>query len=174
MLFYDDPLLGFVNKMFDDYSVCNYYNNLLGEMLKLKSDDVYEQKRISLAICFVRIISDKFYMSRKAVESYFSKNHKGLGNCVCMVESIKQNVKLFRALYRELWMNERKPFGFEVIDNRLGGMEARLDSFENTLQRYLAGVIQTIPELEAEAVHEITFKDLQFYNKIATKCFSIW
>ena len=46
-------------------------------------------------------------------------------------------------------IKERKPFGFEVQDLRIGAVMLRLKHCQKTLKEYLAGKIDAIPELEA-------------------------
>ena len=47
-------------------------------------------------------------------------------------------------------MTEKKPFGFEVQDIRLGGVIQRLKHCKKTIEKYLAGEIDKIDELEQE------------------------
>ena len=59
-------------------------------------------------------------------------------------------VERFHHCLRTQWMAENKPFGFEVQDQRLGGLLLRLKSVKQRLMDYLSGQVETIPELEAE------------------------
>ena len=52
--------------------------------------------------------------------------------------------------HREMWMNTYKPFGWEVIDRRYGGLLARLETVSERLKDFLGGKIEAIPELEAK------------------------
>ena len=53
-----------------------------------------------------------------------------------------------RSEHRKLWHQTYKPFGWEVLDIRYGGMLSRLDTVIWRLEEYLAGNIAEIPELE--------------------------
>ena len=48
------------------------------------------------------------------------------------------------------WDIENKPFGFDVIDGRLGFLANRLETAYLKLNQYLAGKVKSIPELEVE------------------------
>ena len=55
----------------------------------------------------------------------------------------------FYEVYREQWLAENKPFGFEVQDLRLGGLCKRIRHCGERLQAYLDGALDRIEELEA-------------------------
>ena len=64
------------------------------------------------------------------------------------VTSIK--LKRFKEQFRLQWNIENKPFGFDVIDGRLGFIASRLETAHIRLDEYLAGKVKSIPELEIE------------------------
>jgi hypothetical protein len=49
--------------------------------------------------------------------------------------------------HRAMWMNTYKPFGWEVIEHRYGGLLARFDTLKDRLTAYLNGTLDEIPEL---------------------------
>ncbi len=59
----------------------------------------------------------------------------------------------FHRIFRIYWMQDKKSYGFEVQDARLGGMMLRLEECARTLRAYCKGEIDHIAELEEEAHH---------------------
>lgn len=59
-------------------------------------------------------------------------------------------VEKFHRCLQAQWMAENKPHGFEVQDQRLGGLLLRLKSVARRLNDYLAGQVNAIPELEED------------------------
>lgn len=57
-------------------------------------------------------------------------------------------LKVLREEFYKQWMTENKPFGYEVVDMRFGGLQARLDTAMLRIGQYLNGEICNIPELE--------------------------
>ncbi|MCL2342668.1 MAG: beta-N-acetylhexosaminidase [Firmicutes bacterium] len=57
-------------------------------------------------------------------------------------------VETFRDRMETQWMEENKPFGFEVQDIRLGGLIQRLKTAAKRLREYLCGDLSCIPELD--------------------------
>lgn len=50
--------------------------------------------------------------------------------------------------HKALWMADYKPFGWEVLDHRYGGTEARIRSARERLSAYLSGAVSALEELE--------------------------
>lgn len=65
------------------------------------------------------------------------------------IETVRALVEEFRQVFRAQWMRESKSFGFDVMDIRIGGVLAQLDTARYLLREYLAGRIDRIEELEA-------------------------
>ncbi len=49
-------------------------------------------------------------------------------------------------------MKDRKPFGWEVIELRYGGLMARVDTLKKTVEMFLRGESDSIPEFETELI----------------------
>lgn len=62
-------------------------------------------------------------------------------------ETIRR-IKAFHKAFQAAWMTEKKPFGFDIQDIRIGGLIQRLESCAQRLADYTAGRIDSIPELE--------------------------
>ena len=54
----------------------------------------------------------------------------------------------YQKAIRYQWYRENKPFGFEVQDNRIGGLIARARDAKITLEEYLDGTLESIEQLE--------------------------
>jgi hypothetical protein len=77
---------------------------------------------------------------------------------------IIRNTESFAKAFEKQWFTENKPQGFDCHDIRLGGMLRRLEYCRKTLNAYLDGKIESIPELEAEL--------LPFGSKEAAICYN--
>ena len=69
--------------------------------------------------------------------------------------AVKDAIEALRIVWRDLWNSTNKPFGFEVIDFRMGGIEARLETASQRLAAFARGEVDDIPELSSES---FTFK----------------
>lgn len=86
-------------------------------------------------------------------------------------EMIKR-VKSFTKAFEKQWFSENKPQGFDCHDIRLGGMLRRLEYCHKTLNAYLDGKIDAIPELEEEILPFGT-KDASINYNDALKTMSV-
>ncbi len=66
----------------------------------------------------------------------------------------EKKVKTFCKAFSAMWMEENKPFGFDVQDIRIGALRQRLESCQSRLLDYCAGRVADIPELEQEVIAE--------------------
>ena len=75
--------------------------------------------------------------------------------------------------HRSLWHATYKPFGWEVLERRYGGLRARLDTVDHRLMSYIDGSLDAIPELEVTLLDAVPVEDagvLPFiqYARVAT------
>ena len=59
-----------------------------------------------------------------------------------------QNLEEMKVLREDLWMSEAKPFGYELMDVKLGAVITRLNSTIRRTKKYLDGGIPCLEELE--------------------------
>lgn len=69
------------------------------------------------------------------------------------LEKLIRNVHALLDAHRRQWFELYKPFGWEVIDIRYGGLTNRLDIAVHRINAYLNGDITTIEELEQERLY---------------------
>ena len=67
------------------------------------------------------------------------------GQLLCNVE------KCYNA-FKNVWLKDHKPFGFEVQDARIGGLLMRIRHCRERLWKYSKGEIDSIPELQEQIV----------------------
>jgi hypothetical protein len=73
--------------------------------------------------------------------------------------SLPSRIKALEALHAargRLWLSEFKPFGWEVLDGRFGGLRARLITMGERLDGWLSGRSETISELDERPVREFS------------------
>ena len=70
--------------------------------------------------------------------------------CEKEIPEIIQNLEEMKVLREDLWMSEAKPFGYELMDVKLGAVITRLHSASRRVKKYLEGSIPQLEELEEE------------------------
>ncbi|MGI6106805.1 MAG: beta-N-acetylhexosaminidase [Lachnospiraceae bacterium] len=96
---------------------------------------------------FLAVRSTLGIQMKQAYDSGDREKLAGFADKCRTAEALARN---FHEKVRDQWYSENKPFGFEVLDIRLAGVEQRCRTAEWTLRKYLSGELSSIPELEQE------------------------
>ena len=89
----------------------------------------------------------------------------------------RETIPALHALYgqlmqahRALWERDMKRFGWEVLSLRYGAVMGRLLDVQDELERYLAGELATIPELEEEPLRPMRTYSQFFFGVTTPTC----
>lgn len=120
------------------------------------------------------ILADKADLGVQ-IKSAYDKNDSAQLQEFCDVRIPKLLEKLRELkLQREaLWMDDAKPFGFELLDIKLGGVLTRLESTQRRLKMFLEHPETHLEELEAERLRYFmpdSEKRENFWQKIISGC----
>lgn len=160
-LLFNDPFLGLA----DCYAITEgetpykEYAEKLMDASKRVGEYAYIFRSLSKFCSLMEIKKDFGLKIRKAYQDGDKKALKSL------TKDLGVAIKRLDDFYKEfkaLWMKENKPFGWEVQDIRLGGLKTRFITCKETLEQYLKGKIDKIPELE----EKILEKGLDYMNYV--------
>ncbi len=168
-LLYDDPLLSFANKLFKDDLPFKHFAAMEEKLRALKSASPRDRKMKRLACAYAKLIALKYRMQRQTRLACLSGKKAAVKKSLRLVADTRKALRKFRMLYSEAWLAERKSFGLEIVEARLGGLEARLDSFSREVRKLAAGEVKSIPEFELENPPEIALHTLQCYCSVSSK-----
>ena len=150
-LLYQDPMLG----LFDYHvkasstDIKAYYQ----EIYNCLSEDCTKSAKYGLVFSFyeklaavlagkadlgVRI-KDAYDREEKEILKEISQNE--IPDIICNLEEMKR-------IREEIWMTDAKPFGYELLDVKLGGVITRLKSTGRRIDNYLNGKVSRLEELE--------------------------
>lgn len=106
------------------------------------------------ALC--RVLEIKFDLGVKTRKAYKAGDKSALEKIAnCDYAELLERLNEFYDFFREFWMTEKKPFGFEVQDIRIGGLKQRVAHCKHRLENYLLGKEKSIPELEEEILEPL-------------------
>ena len=66
------------------------------------------------------------------------------------LKALPTKIEVFYDTFKKQWYYDNKSIGFDIQDIRIGGLERRVDTAIDTLEKYLAGEISRIEELEQD------------------------
>lgn len=102
------------------------------------------------ALC--EVLAIKYDIGVRTREAYQADDRKALQALVPEYKKLLKKLDLFYSAWKEEWMRENKPHGFDVQDLRIGGLTFRVKSCMERLQMYLDGKLENLEELQAPAL----------------------
>ncbi|WP_130858760.1 beta-N-acetylhexosaminidase [Gracilibacillus phocaeensis] len=150
-LLWQDVLLGLFDKHIEGLDIGSHYQAL--------AQKIRSQRKEQTSLDFIMEVPEKLcdVLAKKASigielkQAYDSKHFDVLRDIADnKIPEIIELVRVLHAAHKEQWLTINKPFGWEVIDIRYGGLIARLQTAAERVNTYVRGEVSTIDELEQE------------------------
>lgn len=149
-LLWQDVLLGLYDENIRTLPLSEHYFNLASRMDKAKERNKNWSEMFSFYTQLARVLTIKAKLGVHTKAAYDRKDKQELTHLKDQLPLLRSMVDELRKLHRSLWFSTLKPFGWEVIDIRYGGILSRLETAEYRLHQLLDGSISRIEELEEE------------------------
>ncbi len=143
---YQDPLVALFDEQIKELCLDSYYRALSDSLKPYTSK---ERPLINYYYTLAEVLSIKAMLGNRIYNAYHAKDREALETII--TQDIPVCISLLGTLKdarEELWFTENKPFGFEVIDLRFGGVITRLASAGKRIKQYLEDKVTVIDELE--------------------------
>ena len=166
-LLYQDALIGLFDEQIRDWDVKSYYEGLRDRLLEaleegmqrnctqkdcmqiLQHGSGYAEEVLSLYVRLADALSVKAPLGRKLYEAYGKKDRQALAALAEKeIPLAMEKIRAYRDSREALWNRESRIFGFEVLDIRIGGLLARLESAKKRVEAWVSGEVDSLPELE--------------------------
>ncbi|NCB93617.1 MAG: beta-N-acetylhexosaminidase [Clostridia bacterium] len=158
-LLYQDALLGMFDHHVKDIDTASYYSHL-AEKLELcqKTSPAYKEL-FRFYQLLALVLSQKADLGIRIKNAYDAKDLSTLSLiCEEVIPSITENLWEMKLQREQLWLRDAKPFGYELLDIKLGGVITRLESNRRRILSYLEGNISALEELEQVRLPYFTCK----------------
>ncbi|KKK39888.1 glycoside hydrolase [Mesobacillus campisalis] len=174
-LLWQDVLIGLFDENIRDLNMNAHYKQLVPQL----KDASERNPKASLLFGFygqlANVLSVKAEMGLQLKNAYDQKDKDLVGSHLKEIEELRKQVGILRRKHREVWFSLYKPFGWEVIDLRYGGLAARMETAEVRIGQWLEDKIDSIEELEEKrllydgpmGIPEGSLGN-HFYHRIAT------
>ncbi|HEY4104093.1 MAG TPA: hypothetical protein VGM44_09385, partial [Polyangiaceae bacterium] len=174
---WDDPVLGLFSSHFGRRAMSGHYQKL-AQRLAAQARKAAPRNRtlFRFAAALAACLAVKADLRTRARTAYSSKNRRALSS---VVADTTKTIALMRRqwqAHREIWLEENKPFGLEVLDLRYGGQISRLHVLRDKLRDHLAGRATQIDEFEVKPQNflgKYPFHGRK-YRGTASPVFSVW
>ncbi|MGG3468197.1 beta-N-acetylhexosaminidase [Neobacillus pocheonensis] len=152
-LLWQDVLIGLYDENIRSLPLNEHYAVLAERLEKAKERNTSWLEIFNFYSQLAHVLSVKAELGLKLKAAYDQKNSQELGVLKAELPSLRTMVDDLRKLHRSLWFSTMKPFGWEIIDIRYGGVLSRLESAEYRIQQWLDGSIPSIDELQSERLY---------------------
>lgn len=155
VMLYTDPFFNIFEKRVINNTAKKYYQNVAKNLKKgfNKEEFAYLFK---MEYSLAKVLEIKFELSKETKKAYKAKDLETLNNIANKkYPLLLKRLERFYNDFKDLWLKERKPFGFEVQDIRIGGVIQRIKYCRFRLNEFLNNKIQVIEELEEEILEPL-------------------
>ncbi|WP_195574207.1 beta-N-acetylhexosaminidase [Paenibacillus sp. 1001270B_150601_E10] len=150
-LLYQDVLLGLFDKQIEGLPMNDHYAALEASIQAKRNSEAALDYIFDVPEKLSRVLKLKSEIGIDLKRAYDAKDHETMRSIALdTLPKIISAVKALRASHRSQWLSMFKPFGWEVIDIRYGGVVHRLESAADRIMDYVEGRIERIEELEQE------------------------
>ncbi|MVP00614.1 beta-N-acetylhexosaminidase [Paenibacillus lutrae] len=150
-LLYQDVLLGLFDKQIEGLEMSAHYAKVEQDIRSRRDADAKLDYIFDVPEKLAGVLRRKSEIGIELKRAYDAGDQDTMKRIASEVlPEISDAVKALRAAHRTQWLSMFKPFGWEVIDIRYGGVINRLDTASQRIFDYVDGKIQRIEELEQE------------------------
>ncbi len=145
---YSDILCGLADADMQDERLVPHYKALAQKFSALAQQEGVLQTNFAYAAAICRLAMGKVQVSQQLLAGY--KQDRSLLYNVkdVLLPQLFEDYNTVKELHYQMWHKIYRPFGFEVVDTRYGGVIARIQTATRRLEAYLSGKTDALPELE--------------------------
>ena len=175
-LLYQDPMLGIFDYHVKESGVNtkSYYQNIQKYMKECAKKAGKYQLLFSFYEKLAAVLADKADLDMCIKSAYDRSDRAALKDISQnVIPGIICNLTDMKSSREKIWMNDAKPFGYEILDIKIGGVITRLKSTGYRIDNYLNGNVLRLEELEEERLPYFTKgmdKRENLWNRIISGC----
>lgn len=172
-LLYEDPLLPLFEQDFVGMALADWYRALAGDYARYAEENPSWSCFLTFCHHLAEAVAARCALRESAPGIVRGGDRLAAPGLMAQCDQAIAAMTRLADSWQQLWMSNQKPYGFEVIDLRLGGVIQRLRSAKARFAAWGAGELTHIPELEEEKLpllrrEDGTFAQLNSWSRIAT------
>ena len=151
-ILWDDPVLGMFHHealagtKHEWLDIARRYSGLQESLLPFRDEQAAGDLRH--AALLADFLHCKVNLRLRLDEAYFRRDRSALGAVIGEIPVMVARLEDLAVSWRRQWLQRNKPFGLEALQVRLAGQAARYRELEQRLDDFIAGRIDSIPELK--------------------------
>ena len=147
-LLYQDPLLGLYDLDIEGLGFARHYASLEAEFAAYAQEGGQWTLLYRFFELLARVLKNKAELGLGLYRAYQKQARARLAALAGQARQAAEDCGALRTCWRQLWMAECRPQGFEVLELRLAGVQARLEAAAARTEDWCAGSVQRLEELE--------------------------
>lgn len=165
-LLYQDPLTGIYDLDVEGLGFAQQYELLEKQFANYRQRADQWQVLYRFYELLARVLRQKAELGLGFYRSYQAGDNIRLGALADQAIQAGKDCEELLEAWRELWMQECRPFGFEVLEGRLAWVASRLKSAGRRVHQYRNGELPCLEELEAPRQLVLRRKDSQWIHGV--------
>ena len=148
-LMWQDILTGLADKNIEGWELDAFYAQLQEKLAQAVGRNGQFDHMFEFAAQTAHVLAMKSQMGLRITAAYKAGDRDALKNFAeAELPELRARVKELRRIHMRNWFEMYKPFGWDVMDLRYGGLMTRIDSAIEELKLYLSGEFDRLEELE--------------------------
>ncbi|MGI6154321.1 MAG: beta-N-acetylhexosaminidase [Enterococcus sp.] len=127
IILYQDLLLGLYDETISHFDLTTHYTELAKQLKQAHSSE-----KISPMFHHYTLLADllaiKADLGNQLQKAYLAQDKEEMTRQLKTIARVKELVEELRLSHRQLWFEANKPFGWEILDIRYGGILSRIDT----------------------------------------------
>ena len=148
VIFYNDPMLGMIDKHLEGLDTVSYYRDVTAQLRACQKEKGIFAASFEVIVKFSDYLENKANFGVRLREAYLAGDREVLQKMAQECDVAREKLAALRLCHRKMWHQIYKPIGWDAQDIRYGAMLARFDSVKWRILSYLNGEVDRLDELE--------------------------
>ncbi|MBQ9778219.1 MAG: beta-N-acetylhexosaminidase [Clostridia bacterium] len=148
VIFYNDPMLGMIDKHLEGLDTVSYYRDVTAQLRACQKEKGIFAASFEVIVKFSDYLENKANFGVRLREAYLAGDREVLQKMAQECDVAREKLAALRLCHRKMWHQIYKPIGWDAQDIRYGAMLARFDSAKWRILSYLNGEVDRLDELE--------------------------
>ena len=136
-LLYQDPMVQLFAKDLEGLALSDHFAGLAEEYAGYAEGPF--QPLMAFYAQLARVLAGKCRWHESIAAAVAREDRAAAASLAADLAQVERDAAALRRLWRSLWMDLNKPYGFEVIDGRMGAVQARLETARTRVSAWAAG-----------------------------------
>ncbi len=149
-LLYQDPIVPLYDDDLKGVDTQNHYAQLELDYRRYQQENPEYDLLLGFYAQLARTLKYKCAFHLRAGTCIREGNRDSAALCAALAWATGQELEKLRQLWRDVWYHYNRIYGFEILDVRIGGVAARMESAARLMEDFADGRIDTIEPLAEE------------------------